>query len=201
MDAREYTEFVIAKHIFTNISVAVSASILALNLEFDWTLVSVSNSTSSGFDLMSIFGSDFSVTMNIVSYSFTYISSNTTSSTITTTATTASLSSTTTTIIASRLPLPQNSSLLWFINLFFFCFSSRMIYYCGCRSCIPPCINRFRSWWGSTWSYWLKWMEIMMETGGRLFHASAWSVSFRHSFPTLRENHWEEKVREPTNYA
>ena len=170
----------------TRISVAVSASILDLNPEFDWAMVSVFNSSSSGLDLMSIFESDFPVRMKIVYFSFTYISSFITSSMVPTTSTTASLSSTTTTITASRPPLPKillyNFSVcsicnyqifFWFINLFFFCFSSRMIYCCMWMQELYPCINRFRSWWGCTWSYWLKWREIMMETGGRLFHASA----------------------------
>ena len=45
--------------------------ILALNSVFDSAMVCVSNSTLTGFDLMSICGSDSSVTMEIVPNSFT----------------------------------------------------------------------------------------------------------------------------------
>ena len=130
----EWGNFFLRAKIEGRISLANSASILAINTLFDWAMVPIdrlkpilklnknhphqpthphphpprgiiilcpnqlwsssnfqdifpiiSNSNSSAFDFMSILWSNFSVTMNIFSYSFTCIFFNTTSSTTTST--------------------------------------------------------------------------------------------------------------------
>ena len=198
----------------TRISVAVSISILDLNPEFDWAIVSVFNSSSSGLDLMSIFESDLSVRMIIVYFSFTYISSFITSSMVPTTSTTASLSSTTTTITASRPPLPKillNITLVFAqfetINSFgssTFSSSASLpewsIAVCGCRSCIPASTDSGVD--GGVpdptdWNGGKSWLRLEADC----FMLPLFLHSVRLSFPTLRQNHWENKVLEMTNHS